>query len=92
MKVNPKKKIADSINKVGNLIPKAKSVLAGGAPVPLAIGALLSKAGVSKLKNSLPPMINPTVLIEGSPMLGLPSIPSIGDLKGKLPKIPKIDF
>lgn len=92
MGINPKKKIADSINKVGNLVPKAKSVLAGGAPVPLAIGSLLSKAGVSKLKNSLPPFVNPTVLIEGAPMLGLPSIPSIGDLKGKLPKLPKIDF
>lgn len=87
MKINPKKKIADSINKVGNLVPKAKSVLAGGAPVPLAIGALLSKAGVAKLKNALPPIVNPTVLVEGMPMLGIPSIPSLSDLKNKLPKI-----
>jgi hypothetical protein len=92
MKLNPKKKIADSINKVGNLIPKAKSVFAGGAPVPLNIGSLISKAGVAKLKNTLPPFVNPTVLIEGAPMLGLPSIPSVADLKGKLPKLPKIDF
>lgn len=92
MGLNPKKKIADSINKVGNLIPKAKSVLAGGAPVPLAIGSLLSKAGVTKLKNALPPIVNPTVLIEGAPMIGLPSIPSVSELKGKLPKLPKIDF
>jgi hypothetical protein len=87
MNINPKKKIADNINKLGNLIPKAKSVLAGGAPVPLNIGSLLSKAGISKLKNSLPPFVNPTVLIEGAPMIGIPSIPSISDLKNKLPKI-----
>lgn len=92
MGLNPKKKIADSVNKVGNLIPKAKSVLAGGAPVPLAIGGMLAKAGIAKLKNSLPPFVNPTVLIEGAPMLGLPSIPSVADLKGKLPKLPKIGF
>ena len=87
MKLNPKKKIADSVTKVGNLIPKAKTVAAMGAPVPLVAGAMLAKAGVAKLKNSLPPFVNPTVLVEGMPMMGIPSIPSISDLKNKLPKI-----
>lgn len=89
MAINPKKKIKDTIAKGGKFIPKAKSVFAGGMPVPLSlggIGAKIEKAAINAVKGAIPaiPSIKPpTIFIEGVPVPKLPSI-----LQGKLPKLP----
>lgn len=94
MAINPKKKIKDTIAKGGKFIPKAKSVFAGGAPVPLSlggIGAKIQKAAITAAKSAIPSIKPPTVFIEGVPVPKLPSI-----LQGKLPelpgKLPKIEI
>lgn len=94
MAINPKKKIKDTIAKGGKFIPKAKSVLAGGMPVPLGLGGLgakIQKAAITAAKSSMPSISPPTVFVEGQPAPKLPSI-----LQGKLPslpgKLPKIEI